>query len=269
MNYFRNFLFLASVALMSSHTAANPTEYEIPGAKRDPQVFFLEGGSMNGSKLLYNNSRMDSVNFNFTEEYLYGQNATITYSSGGMEATYKLPFEVSVTQGYATFTLTGNWTSNDAGVATYYAPNGTPEGDNDRNATNLSVEGSYSIEKIKNATQRIWAHGDCSIHVSMSYPSGLTPDGCKVTLKFSGIRDVDANNPDETLTSVSIPMIFATETTCTGGFVKFFYVEDCPSTTTTGAPQTTTPKSAATSGFNAMAHSLLITTALALTMVHW
>ncbi|CAL8105198.1 unnamed protein product [Calicophoron daubneyi] len=295
MSSLENFLLIAFVALMLLHTAAGATEYVIPTAKSVTQTFNLDGGTMNGSTLTFANPNGLRTHFSFKWSTPYSSVATVTYVINNKTTVAVLPFTIPVTTTEVNFTLTGNWTSANAATGTYYIPNGNVTEDNDRNATNLPVEGTFALLYAKGIPQRIWTRENCSVVITTRGLTGTLPSGCEAMLNFTGIKEaVNASMVGVTVESTEIPVTFVVTSRCYYGFVMLLYREGCMSETTTetttsttqpssfpsgapqtsapasaatGAPQTSAPTSAATYGVNVMAHSLLITIALVLTRI--
>ncbi|CAL8105186.1 unnamed protein product [Calicophoron daubneyi] len=243
MNCFRNQIFILSFALISLQTATDATDYTVPAAKSVPQTFVLDGSTMNGSTLMLNNNKNLKVHFNFKLNMNNSQTANVTYVLGHETITQHTNFSVVVNQESINFTLTGSWSSGDGGTASYYAANGSTEDDNDRNATNLPVEGVFLISQAKQTPQRIWTCDGCNLTVITRGTTVIYPSKCTTALYFPGMFPVRAETVGLTVTFANNPLTFNVTSYCELGYVVLSYQQGVlPATTTVSTLRTALDK---------------------------
>ncbi|CAL8105189.1 unnamed protein product [Calicophoron daubneyi] len=224
------------------------------------------------------------------------QTANVTYVLGKEMITQQASFSISVTQESINFMLTGSWSSNDGGTASYYAANGRTEDDNDRNATSLPVEGVFLIAQARDVSQRIWTCDGCNLTVRTRGTTVTYPAGCSTYLEFPEMDPVSADTVGVTVTSANNPFTFKINSRCVLGYVVLSYQQGYfPATTTTSpttsapasgasestqsstlrssststSPTTSASDSAAFSGENPMTRCLVTSIAMALTIIQW
>ncbi|CAL8096414.1 unnamed protein product [Calicophoron daubneyi] len=244
MNSFKTVLFVFCVALVSSHTAVDATDYIIPQACQASQAFDLNGGRMNGSTFTYNNHQNLSVRFAF---YLPQQNPNATlsfYTDNKTEETNRSFWEM-VSRSSIRFSFTGNWSERDAGFASYDSVDGPEDCDN-RTATNLRVRGYYEVPKVLGKNQFIWAREDCGVRITLYgvYPGGT--GRCSTTLEFDGKENISTMQFVAPVTTTNGPISFRIYSNCSSADVLLNYQENCRSITTKSTEQSAAPTSSTT-----------------------
>ncbi|CAL8092695.1 unnamed protein product [Calicophoron daubneyi] len=264
MNFVEYFLLVFSVAFMSLQKATDAKEYTIPEANPNQQSFSIDGGSMSGSTLIYDNYRGRDVKFGFYLTKTNNPNATVSFYANNETKVYNSNFELTVNGTSINFSLSSSWSAGDTGNAVYTTVNGPPEDGYDRNATNLPVAGAYEIQNTTGIRQRIWARDHCGVKVTLdsinAHPSDEDPDSCDTVLNFDDGRTVGESMIGETLTFPSSPVGFVINSSCAIGEVELFYSEAVSS-------NTTAPTSPTTSGINMVAYSPLIMIALTMAAI--
>ncbi|CAL8096411.1 unnamed protein product [Calicophoron daubneyi] len=243
MNCFRNALFIFSVALVSSHKAAdgtskiccqylNPKCYEIPEACRTEQMVTINGGTMNGSTLIYTNSRNLTVNFRFSLPTSNNPNATVTYQNDTETKHSNSSFEITMEKKGINFSLTGNWSNSDMGWMFYYSEDGAFKDCFHRTATNLRVMVSYDVRAVDKQPLTIRAQDGCGVKVILAGEVRGNLDPCRNTLDFGDKGRFDASLINTTVTTENSLLNYTIYSNCVSADVMLYYQENCPLITT-------------------------------------
>ncbi|CAL8076662.1 unnamed protein product [Calicophoron daubneyi] len=248
MNCFRNVRFVFFVAFVSSHTAVDATDYIIPEACREDQLFYLDGSTMSGSTFIFDNNRKANANFRFLLSQYHNQNATLTFRTGSRTMVYNASFNENVEKESMNFSLTGTWSAGDAGTVVYQSADRSLEDCYNRTATNLRVRGNYDIYEMQGGTRWIWAREGCGVTVTLYRILTYPPGKCNVTLKFGDGTTMNASSTGETITSMKGAIFFDIDSDCIYALVILYYQEDCRSTTAATSESTvpTSPSESST-----------------------